>query len=74
MRLAGQNYTSRYILNRLTHVIMMPESGHPGDHAVSNDANIIIPNSLLMIYLAADPGQFPNSVVLASKWEYPLAS
>jgi hypothetical protein len=28
MWLAGLNYTSRYILNRLTQVIMMPESGH----------------------------------------------
>jgi hypothetical protein len=51
---------------------MMPEFGHPGDHAVSDHANIIIPNSLLMIYLAADPDQFPTSVVLASKWEYPF--
>ena len=28
MWLAGPNYTGRYILNRLTQVIMMPESGH----------------------------------------------
>src|SRR5260370_13794967 len=41
--------------------------GHPGGHA-----NIIIPNSLPLMYLAPDAGQIPTSPVLASKWEYPL--
>jgi hypothetical protein len=36
--------------------------------------DIIISNPLLLKYLAPDIGQFPTSVVLASKWEYQFAS
>jgi hypothetical protein len=38
---------------------------------VIDHANIIIPNSLLLMYLTADPGRFQRPVVLASKLEGP---
>ncbi len=41
---------------------------------VIDHANIIIPNSLLLMYLTTDPGRYQSPVVLASKWEYPFAS